>query len=384
MPFNNGDSYYTQVRDTINGISLNTSGLAYPLTNAQLAIALNIDISLATTLNASRILVGNTGTCPLTVLCATKTSGTTEGDTYTFTITRTGDITSSFSGTWNVSSGGVNPAVIADFTGGFFPSGTFSFASGILTTTLSFTTTINYSLTVDPDKTFIFNLVPPTGMVISNLCSVLPTNIIQLQSINKYNHTIHFRADSNEETLNIARDTIANLKLYNTLLGTDISNTSQVLFDYLETGTLPQTNLSQTFNQLQTIVATRQRAFNLTCYLQNYSNSIFDESILFQYDFPEIVTNSGVFVYNANTGISLETLVGFNTKIDVLTFDFVNFSIEVLYNYSSNFTTYTLTTLTALNTAIDTAFISNSGYYTLHIVAKNIATTNITFTFNYV
>lgn len=106
---------------------------------------------------------------PLPVISIAATSANkAEGDAgstaFTFTVTRTGDVTGSSSATWTVSGSGANPANAADFTGGTFPTGTVSFAA----TETSKVITVNVAgdTDVEPDEGFTVTLSAPSGCTI--------------------------------------------------------------------------------------------------------------------------------------------------------------------------------------------------------------------------
>jgi hypothetical protein len=96
---------------------------------------------------------------------ASRAEGDTGATSYTFTATRTGDISTSQTATWAVTGSGANAAVAADFVGGVLPSGTVSFAAG--ETSWTITIDVAADSAVEPDEGFTITLSNPSaGLVL--------------------------------------------------------------------------------------------------------------------------------------------------------------------------------------------------------------------------
>lgn len=107
---------------------------------------------------------------PTFVIAATsadKAEGTVPGSTpFTFTVTRSGELTAASSVSWAVTGSGANPANAADFTNGLLPSGTISFAAGEATKTI--TVNVAADAAVEPDESFTVTLSSPSGAVLGS------------------------------------------------------------------------------------------------------------------------------------------------------------------------------------------------------------------------
>jgi len=105
---------------------------------------LNDDSSIAIAADAASVVEGNSGTTP-----------------YTFTVTRTGDLSGVASANWAVSGVGVNAA---DFVGGVIPSGTVNFAAGAATATI--TVNVAGDTAVEANEAFAVTLLSASGTTI--------------------------------------------------------------------------------------------------------------------------------------------------------------------------------------------------------------------------
>lgn len=88
----------------------------------------------------------------------------TEGSTYTFNITRTGELNQESTVDWAVTGSGSDPANATDFTGAVLPSGTVTFAVGDSSKTVTFSTTDD--ATVENDEGFTLTLSNPVTCTI--------------------------------------------------------------------------------------------------------------------------------------------------------------------------------------------------------------------------
>jgi len=95
---------------------------------------------------------------------------------FTFTVTRTGDLSGESFSQWSVSGTGVNPATATDFQGGNFPSGSVSFTPGETIKTI--TINVSESTLGETDETFVVNLFNPLGATI-----LIPSAIGNIRSI---------------------------------------------------------------------------------------------------------------------------------------------------------------------------------------------------------
>jgi Ca2+-binding RTX toxin-like protein len=100
-------------------------------------------------------------TLSLAATNAVQTEGNSGSKAFTFTVTRTGDITATNTVNWAVTGTGTNPAAAADFAGGVLPSGTVSFAANSTSQVIS--VSVNGDTTVEPDETFTVTLSSPSN-----------------------------------------------------------------------------------------------------------------------------------------------------------------------------------------------------------------------------
>ncbi len=119
-------------------------------------------ISDATTLNFS--------TAPSTVLAivasdAIKAEGNSGSTAYTFTVSRSGDLSSSSAVNWSVTGSGANPAAANDFISGVFPSGSVSFAAGEASQLI--TVLVAGDTVIEADESFAVTLTTATNATIS-------------------------------------------------------------------------------------------------------------------------------------------------------------------------------------------------------------------------
>ncbi|BAZ89250.1 hypothetical protein NIES932_07250 [Raphidiopsis curvata NIES-932] len=101
---------------------------------------------------------------------AIQTEGNLGTKAFTFTVTRSGDTTSSSSANWSVTGSGTNPANGADFVGGTLPTGTVNFTAG--ETSKSITVNVFEDTTVEPDEGFTVTLSNPTNATITTATAV--------------------------------------------------------------------------------------------------------------------------------------------------------------------------------------------------------------------
>jgi len=92
---------------------------------------------------------------------ASQTEGNFGSKAFTFTVTRTGNTTSTNTVNWVVTGTGTNPANATDFVGGVFPSGTVTFGTNITSQVIS--VSVNGDTTFEPNETFTVNLYNPNN-----------------------------------------------------------------------------------------------------------------------------------------------------------------------------------------------------------------------------
>ena len=80
---------------------------------------------------------------------------------FNFTVTRTGDLSSTSTANWALTGSGANPANGTDFSGGVLPSGASSFAAGQSSTTI--TVNVQGDTTSEPNEGFTITLANPVG-----------------------------------------------------------------------------------------------------------------------------------------------------------------------------------------------------------------------------
>ena len=100
---------------------------------------------------------------------ATQTEGNSGTNAFTFTVTRSGDTTSSSSANWAVTGSGTDQADVTDF-GGTFPTSTVVFAAGETTKTII--VDVLGDTTVEPDEGFTVTLSNPTNATITTATAV--------------------------------------------------------------------------------------------------------------------------------------------------------------------------------------------------------------------
>ena len=101
-------------------------------------------------------------TVAIAAASAEKAEGTGGGATsFTFAVTRSGDLTVTSSVSWAVTGSGGNQAGAADFAGSVLPSGSVSFAAGESTKTI--TVSVSADSTVEADESFTITISAPNG-----------------------------------------------------------------------------------------------------------------------------------------------------------------------------------------------------------------------------
>ncbi len=102
-----------------------------------------------------------------------KLEGNSGSVTYTYNVTRFGDLSSPGTVQWSVAGVGTNPANAADFTGATFPSGTVTFAA--LESTKAITVSVRADTDFEQDETFAVTLSSPSNLATISVASATST-----------------------------------------------------------------------------------------------------------------------------------------------------------------------------------------------------------------
>ncbi|MEB3189407.1 MAG: Calx-beta domain-containing protein, partial [Snowella sp.] len=114
---------------------------------------------------------------------ASQTEGNSGSKAFTFTVTRTGNTTTTNTVNWVVTGTGTNPANATDFVGGVLPSGTVTFAANSTSQVIS--VSVNGDTTFEPNETFTVNLYNPNnGAALSTATATGTITNDDLPSIN--------------------------------------------------------------------------------------------------------------------------------------------------------------------------------------------------------
>jgi hypothetical protein len=114
---------------------------------------------------------------------ASQTEGNSGSKAFTFTVTRTGNTTTTNTVNWVVTGTGTNPANATDFVGGVLPSGTVTFAANSTSQIIS--VSVNGDTTFEPNETFTVNLYNPNnGAALSTATATGTITNDDLPSIN--------------------------------------------------------------------------------------------------------------------------------------------------------------------------------------------------------
>jgi hypothetical protein len=95
---------------------------------------------------------------------ATATEGNSGTKAFTFTVTRSGNTSGTWTAAWSVTGTGTNPANAVDF-GGTLPTGTVSFAANEITKVIA--VNVSGDSDVEPDENFTVTLANPSGAAIT-------------------------------------------------------------------------------------------------------------------------------------------------------------------------------------------------------------------------
>ena len=114
-----------------------------------------------TTASASSTILNDDATLSIAADATSKSEGNAGNTPFTFTVTRTGDLTGTASAAFAVT----GTANATDFAGGVLPSGTVSFAAGAATATI--TVNVLGDTAVEVDESFTVTLSSPTGATIT-------------------------------------------------------------------------------------------------------------------------------------------------------------------------------------------------------------------------
>ncbi|MFM9966565.1 MAG: Calx-beta domain-containing protein [Planctomycetaceae bacterium] len=159
--------------EAIKTITINVAG------NKSIEPDEDFTVTLSNVVNANLITAAATGTIQnddaalsITATDANKLEGNSGTTPFTFTVTRTGDLSRVATATYLVSASGLQPVVAADF-GGTFPGGSVSFAIGETTQTI--VVNVLGDSDIEPDETFAVTLSNAVG---TNLVTASATGVI--------------------------------------------------------------------------------------------------------------------------------------------------------------------------------------------------------------
>ncbi|MBQ0785836.1 MAG: hypothetical protein KBT66_16560, partial [Amphritea sp.] len=143
--------------DTSQTIEIAVQGDAVLETDEGLTVTLATPSagSTITTSQTSVVVTNDDDSLAIAATSADNNEGDTSSD-FTFTVTRTGNLTKTTSVNWNVVGSGGAPVVAADFVGGTLPSGSLSFALG--ETSKVITVSVLGDLLQENDESFNVNL----------------------------------------------------------------------------------------------------------------------------------------------------------------------------------------------------------------------------------
>ena len=130
-------------------------GFQVSLSNGSVGTAITTATATGTILTDDS-LVSITGTTSVTL-----PEGNSGATTFTYTLTRTGNVSGSTDVSWSVAGSGTNPASASDFVGGVLPSGTVSFLATETTKTISID--LQGDVVIEPTETFTLSLVSATN-----------------------------------------------------------------------------------------------------------------------------------------------------------------------------------------------------------------------------
>ena len=129
---------------------------AVVLSNPSVGVQLNWIVAPTTILNDDIPM-----TLALTPLDAVKKEGDSGGTPFTFTVSRSGDLSLAVDAKWQVLNAGPFDVDAADFIGGALPSGDVSFAPGETSQTIA--VLVAGDIAVESDEAFLVNLYAPTN-----------------------------------------------------------------------------------------------------------------------------------------------------------------------------------------------------------------------------
>jgi len=129
---------------------------------------------------------------------AVKAEGNSGTTAFTFTVTRTGDLSAAQSVSYGVTGSGPNPADATDFAGGILPSGTVTFAAGEASKTI--TILVSGDTTVEPDNGFTVTLSNASGGMTIGTASATGTILNDDKSVASIVATDAVKAEGNSGT----------------------------------------------------------------------------------------------------------------------------------------------------------------------------------------
>ncbi|MEB3276443.1 MAG: Calx-beta domain-containing protein, partial [Cyanobacteriota bacterium] len=152
--------------ETSKTITLNLAGDTAVEGDEVLRVTLsNASGAAIATATASSTVRNDDTSLAISATDASKAEGNSGTTAYSFTVTRSGDLSGSGTVAWSVSGSGGDPANASDFAGSVLPSGTVSFAPNQTTQTI--TVNVVGDTTVEPTEGFTVTLSnPSTGTVL--------------------------------------------------------------------------------------------------------------------------------------------------------------------------------------------------------------------------
>ncbi|GCA78394.1 Calx-beta domain-containing protein [Microcystis aeruginosa] len=152
--------------ETSKTITVNVSGDTDVELNEGFTVTLsNPTNATITTATATGTILNDDTALAITPSTLSQNEGNTGTTAFTFTVTRSGNITGSSSASWAVTGSGTNQANATDFVGGTLPSGTVNFAANETSKTI--TVNVSGDTTVESDEGFTVTLSSPTNATIT-------------------------------------------------------------------------------------------------------------------------------------------------------------------------------------------------------------------------
>ncbi|HYD32410.1 MAG TPA: Calx-beta domain-containing protein, partial [Azospirillaceae bacterium] len=148
--------------DTSETITIPVAGDLTPESSEGFVVTLTTSDSVKFLNTSATALIAADDGFQIAATDAVKVEGNSAAVTdFTFTVTRSGNVSTATSVSYAVAGSGINPAVASDFVGGVLPSGVLTFAPGDTSKTI--TVPVAGGIVLESDETFIVTLSSPTG-----------------------------------------------------------------------------------------------------------------------------------------------------------------------------------------------------------------------------